>query len=173
MQVVTQWVWVKGLRLSIRDGCSGSEAQVRSIRSGMDAVKQCNNINSKQTSSTVIFWLKQLTLWKPQFQMSSLLCVPRHHMYFICNDSHPLSKYKGEANSLENTMRWGVTCTGSTSTSVVIHPHSPCRPQCVTYTPDFTERPSCHAPGNRLRLLVEMYEKWTWGNSVLRPYSNH
>lgn len=59
MQVVTQWVWVEGLRLSIRDGCSGSEAQVMSIMSGTDAVKQYISINSKQTSSTVTFCLKQ------------------------------------------------------------------------------------------------------------------
>lgn len=112
MQVVTQWVWVKGLRVSIRDGCSGSEAQARRIRSGVDTVKPCNNINSKRTSSAVIFGLKQPTLWKPHFQMSSLLCVPRRHTYFIWNDSHSISKSKGEANSLENTMRWVVTCTG-------------------------------------------------------------
>lgn len=33
------------------DGCSGSEAQVMSIMSGMDAVKQCININSKQSQA--------------------------------------------------------------------------------------------------------------------------
>lgn len=112
MQVVTQWVCVEGLRLSIRDGCSGSEAQVMGVMSSMDAVKQCIYRNSKQTSSTVTFCLKQPTLWKPQFQMSSLLCVPRHPTYFIWNDSHSISKYKGEANSLENTMQWVATSTG-------------------------------------------------------------